>query len=73
MKKTHQINLSDLPDIFDENILAETLNKSVFWIQWQRWLGKLKPDLRIGRTPMYKRESVVNHFSCNINNGEEDQ
>ena len=54
--------LEDLPERFDENVLAEFWGASPRTLQRARCTGQLKlPYLKVGRRVLYCREDIIDY------------
>lgn len=48
-----------IPELSTQEELAPLLRKSAAWFERARWLGTGPAFVKVGRTPMYRREDVL--------------
>ena len=66
--RAEKFTLYTMPDMFDQRVLAQVLNKSEYWAERARWAGEGPDYLKLGGSIRYTREDTLAYVkSCRVN------
>ena len=60
--KEFQIDFNKIPDLSTQEVLGKIIGKSNSWFERHRWAGTGIEFIKIGRTPMYSKQAVLDYF-----------
>ena len=65
-----EVDIDNLPAMFDEKVLAKVVGKSTYWCQRSRWEKKGPPYIKVGAGVRYTRKGFLNWFDKNLVEGD---